>query len=91
MAVIDRSQQTLVLYKKDGTKVATGTKEQSVVTLTGLNQGTVVSTGEYQVSYITDGGNESSKVDVPAFTIPVSSPTSVAAVPTSDGAKITAK
>ena len=91
MAAIDHSQQSLVLYKKDGTKVATGTKGQSVVTLTGLSQGTVVNAGDYQVSYITDGGSESGKVDVPAFTVPVSAPTGVAAVSTNDGATITAK
>ena len=91
MAVTDRSQQSLVLYKKDGTKVATETKGQSLVNLTGLNQGTIVSAGDYQVSYITDGGSESGKVDVPAFTVPVSAPIGIAAVPTKDGATITAK
>lgn len=65
----DRSDESLVLYKKDGTKVATGDKGAKSVSLTGLEAGTSVSAGDYQVSY-SDGSMESDKVDVPAFTVP---------------------
>lgn len=65
----DRSDESLVLYKKDGTKVATGDKGAKSVSLTGLEAGTSVSAGDYQVSY-SDGSVESDKVDVPAFAVP---------------------
>lgn len=91
--VVDRSQQSLVLYKKDGTKVSTGEKGASLVVNTGLDAGTVVATGDYQVAYVNDAGVESGKVDVPAFTVinPAAlSPVGVASVATADGATITA-
>lgn len=65
---VDRSQQELVLYKKDGTVVATGAVGTKAVTLTGLAPGTHVNAGDYQVAF-SDGANTSAKVDVPAFDV----------------------
>ena len=65
---IDRSKQSLVLYKKDGTKVTQGTVGTNEVDITGLAAGTVVAAGDYQVAYA-EGTTESSKVDVPGFTV----------------------
>lgn len=65
---VDRSQQELLLYKKDGTLVATGARGTKLVTLTGLNPGTQVAAGDYQVAF-SDGTSVSAKVDVPAFTV----------------------
>ena len=67
----DRSDESLVLYQKDGTKIATGDKGAKLVALTGLDEGTSVAEGDYQVAY-TDGEIESDKVDVPAFDVSVS-------------------
>lgn len=90
---VDRSQQSLVLYKKDGTKVSTGSKGASLVSITGLEPGAIVGAGDYQVAYANDAGTESGKVDVPAFTVvnPAAlAPAGVASVATADGATITA-
>lgn len=90
---VDRSQQSLVLYRRDGTKVSTGDKGASLVATIGLEPGAVVGAGDYQVAYVDDAGNESGKVDVPAFTVvnPAAlSPVGVASVATADGATITA-
>lgn len=64
----DRSKQSLVVYDKSGTKVATGDVGTKQVELTGLVGGKQVATGDYQLAY-TDGTNTSDKVDVPAFTV----------------------
>lgn len=65
----DRSKQSLVLFKKDGTKISTGELGTKGITLTGIAAGTEVATGDYQLAY-TDGTNVSDKVDAPAFTVP---------------------
>lgn len=64
----DRSKQSLVVYDKSGTKVATGDVGTKQVELTGLVGGKQVAAGDYQLAY-TDGTNTSDKVDVPAFTV----------------------
>lgn len=66
---VDRSQQELILYKKDGTVVATGAVGTKAVTLMNLDAGTHVNAGDYQVAF-SDGINISAKVDVPAFDVP---------------------
>ena len=65
---VDRSKQSLVIYKKDGTKVVTGDVGTKSANITGLVGGTSVAAGEYQSTY-TDGTTESDKADVPAFTV----------------------
>lgn len=65
----DRSKQSLVIFKKDGTKVITGDVGAKEATLSGLAAGTKVSAGDYQLAY-TDGTQISDKVDAPAFTVP---------------------
>lgn len=65
----DRSKQSLVIFKKDGTKVITGDVGAKGATLSGLAAGTKVSAGDYQLAY-TDGTQISDKVDAPAFTVP---------------------
>lgn len=64
----DRSKQSLVLFKKDGTKISTGELGAKGVTLTGIAAGTKVATGDYQLAY-TDGKNTSDKVDITTFTV----------------------
>lgn len=64
----DRSKQSLVVYDKSGTKVATGDVGTKQVEITGLEGGKEVAKGDYQLAY-TDGTNTSDKVDVPAFTV----------------------
>lgn len=65
----DRSKQSLVLFKKDGTKISTGELGTNGVTLTGIAAGTQAAAGDYKLAY-TDGTQISDKVDVPAFTVP---------------------
>lgn len=65
----DRSKQSLILYKKDGTKVATGEAGAKSVSLTGIAAGTKAAAGDYQVAF-TDGTNTSEKVSAPAFEVP---------------------
>lgn len=65
----DRSKQSLVLFKKDGTKISTGELGTKGVTLTGIAAGTKAAAGDYKVAY-TDGTQTSDKVDAPAFTVP---------------------
>lgn len=89
----DRTNQNLVIYTKDGTKTVEGEKGVTSVNITGLAAGKVVAAGDYQIVW-SDGTNESSKVDVPAFTVPAAKPnvpSEVTAVPTADGATITGK
>lgn len=70
MAAVDRSQQKLVLFKKDGTKLAEGALGTSSVSLATLPVGTVAAAGDYQVAFTdADDTNTSAKVDIPAFTI----------------------
>lgn len=65
----DRSKQSLVLFKKDGTKIFTGELGTKGITLTGIAAGTKAAAGDYKVAY-TDGTQTSDKVDAPAFTVP---------------------
>lgn len=65
----DRSKQSLVIFKKDGTKVITGDVGTKEATLSGVAAGTKVSAGDYQLAY-TDGTQISDKVDAPSFTVP---------------------
>lgn len=52
------------IYKKDGTKVMEG---ESPLTITGIAVNTQVAKGDYQATRVV-GGQESVKVDIPAFT-----------------------
>lgn len=54
------------VYKKTGEKIVS--EKPSPVTITGLTAETPYSKGDFQVTAIEDGKQESSKVDVPAFT-----------------------
>lgn len=65
----DRSKQSLVLFKKDGTKISTGELGTNGVVLTGIAAGTKAAAGDYKLAY-TDGTQTSDKVDAPAFTVP---------------------
>lgn len=63
----DRTNQFLVVYNKSGTKITQGEVGTKQATITGLNSGTKVAKGDYQVAY-SDGASESDKVDIPSFT-----------------------
>lgn len=91
MAETDRTKQHLVVYKGD-TKTFEGEVGVKTVAITGLDAGTVVATGDYQVAW-SDGTNESDRVDVPGFTVNSAetkpeAATNVTATPTDDGATI---
>lgn len=73
----DRSKERLNLYKKDGTKIASGDVGSMSVSLTGLGAGTKVAKGDYQVSFA-DDNRESDKTDVPAFAVPTTTTTTTA-------------
>lgn len=47
----DRSNETLVIYDKNGTKVAEGELGTKSATITGLAAGTVVADGDYQAAF----------------------------------------
>lgn len=90
----DRTKQHLVIYK-GAAKAFEGEAGEKTVAITGLNAGTVVTEGDYQIAW-SDGTNESEKVDVPAFTVNASAvnpevATNVTTTPTDDGANITAE
>ena len=70
----DRSNEKLNLYKKDGTKIASGDIGSKSVSLTGVDAGTSVAEGDYQVSF-SDDNRESDKVDVPTFVVPTTTTT----------------
>lgn len=72
----DRSKERLNLYKKDGTKIASGDVGSMSVSLTGLGAGTKVAKGDYQVSFA-DDNRESDKTDVPEFAVPTTTTTTV--------------
>ena len=60
---------TFKVYKKDGTKISEGA---SPLSITGITANTKVAKGDYQVARVV-GGQESAKVDIPAFTtLPIS-------------------
>lgn len=91
----DRTNQHLVIYDKSGTKKFEGKVGETTVAITGLEAGTAVAEGDYQIAW-SDGTNESDKVDVPAFTVNSAetkpeAATNVTASPTDDGAKVTAE
>lgn len=65
----DRTEQTLNVYEKGGSKIASGSKGAKSVVITGLAPNTVVNKGDYQVTFSDTTGAESDKVDVPAFTV----------------------
>ncbi|QGZ70133.1 hypothetical protein GQS62_04640 [Pediococcus pentosaceus] len=88
----DRTKQHLVIYK-NATKTFEGEVGEKTVAITGLDAGTVVAEGDYQVAW-SDGTNESDKVDVPAFTVNSAETkpevvSNVTATPTDDGANVT--
>lgn len=72
----DRSKERLNLYKKDGTKIASGDVGSMSVSLTGLGAGTKVAKVDYQVSFA-DGNRESDRTDVPEFAVPTTTTTTV--------------
>lgn len=65
----DRSKQTLNIYKGDQL-VASGEVGQTSV-FVALPGGTTATDGEYQGTFKDTDGNESTKADFPAFTVPV--------------------
>ena len=75
----DRSKERLNLYKKDGTKIASGDVGSMSVSLTGLGAGTKVAKGDYQVSFA-DDNRESDKTDVPEFAVPTTTTTTTTTV-----------
>ncbi|ABJ67855.1 hypothetical protein PEPE_0794 [Pediococcus pentosaceus ATCC 25745] len=90
----DRTKQHLVIYK-GATKAFEGEVGEKTVAITGLDAGTIVAEGDYQIAW-SDGTNESEKVDVPAFTVNASAvdpevATNVTTTPTADGANVTAE
>lgn len=67
-AAVDRSNQMLKIYDKNGKLVTTGEKGKGTAAITGLTAGAKVAVGDYKASF-SDGTNESDKVDVPAFEV----------------------
>lgn len=57
--------RTFNVYKKDGSKILT--EQASPVVITGLTADTQYALGDFLVSAIEDGKEESEKVEVPAF------------------------
>lgn len=89
----DRTNQHLVVYKKDNTKVVEGEKGAKTVSITGVAPNTVVAEGDYLLAW-SDGTNESDKVSVPSFTVladKVQSPENVIDSPTTDDSSLTAE
>ena len=89
----DRTNQHLVVYKKDNTKVVEGEKGAKTVSIIGLAPNTVVAEGDYLLAW-SDGTNESDKVNVPAFTVlteKVQSSENVTVTPTANGSSLTAE
>lgn len=89
----DRTNDTEVIYKKDGTKVVEGEKGSLTTAITGLTGGTVVATGDYQIAFKDSvTGLESDKVDIPGFTVEKvpEQPADVKTTATDDGANVTA-
>lgn len=66
----DRTNQHLIIYDKSGTKKFEGKVGETTVAITGIEPGTSVANGEYQVAW-SDGTSLSRKVDVPGFTVKV--------------------
>ena len=90
----DRSNETLVIYDKNGTKVAEGELGTKSATITGLAAGTVVADGDYQAAF-KDATTlkESEKVDVKGFTVLAPAPEAPAdesATATNGGAAVKA-
>lgn len=91
----DRSNETLVIYDKKGTKVVEGELGTKSATITGLAAGTVVADGDYQVAFKdATTSKESDKVDVKGFTVLTSAPetpTDESSTPTNNGASVKAE
>lgn len=90
----DRTNETEVIYKKDGTKVVEGIKGSFTTAITGLASGTVVADGDYQITFKdSNTGLESEKVNIPGFTVETApaAPSEVKTESTQDGAKISAE
>lgn len=88
----DRTNQHIVIYKGEE-KVVEGKVGENTATITGLSAGTKVAAGDYKLAW-SDGTRESSKVDVPAFTVNAAAPAAgsdVSVKATDDGATVTAK
>lgn len=71
---VDRTNQYLKVLKKDGTFVAAGDKGSKSVDIVGLDPGTKVADGDYQVTYDQDNANKlsanaSDPADVPGFLV----------------------
>ncbi len=66
----DRTNQHLVIYDKSGTKKFEGKVGETTVAITGLEAGTAVAEGDYQIAW-SDGTILSKKVGVPGFTVKV--------------------
>ena len=86
--------QQLAIYKKGETD-PTVVGDPTGVAITGLEAGTVVATGDYQVATQDSESKEntSSKVDVPGWTVLKATepaPTNVQSTPTEDGANVSA-
>ncbi|WP_285110027.1 Ig-like domain-containing protein [Pediococcus sp. AC40] len=64
----DRAHQHLVIFDKTGVKKFEGDIGKKTVAITGIEPGTSVANGEYQVAW-SDGTSLSRKVDVPGFTV----------------------
>lgn len=90
----DRTNDTEVIYKKDGTKVIEGDKGSLTTAITGLAAGTVVADGDYQIAFKDSNTSlESQKVDIPGFTVETApeAPADVKTIVTTDGAKVSAE
>lgn len=90
----DRTNDIEIIYKKDGTKVIESDKGSLTTVIAGLEAGTVVADGDYQISFKnTVTGLESEKVNIPGFTVETApeAPTNVKTDATKDGASVTAE
>ncbi|WP_338231659.1 hypothetical protein [Companilactobacillus muriivasis] len=91
----DRSNETMIIYDKSGTKVFEGQKGTKEADITGLAAGTVVADGDYQNTFKdATTGQESEKSDVKGFTVktPVpDAPVNESSDATDDGATISAE
>lgn len=58
---------TFKIYKKNGTEFTKVAEGESPLSITGIAANTQVAKGDYQATRVV-GGQESVKVDIPAFT-----------------------
>lgn len=90
---VDRTNQYLKVLKKDGTFVAAGDKGSKSVDIVGLDPGTKVADGDYQVAYDQDNANKlsanaSDPADVPGFLV-LSLPSAPTLTATAGDGKVT--